>query len=133
FSRILRSRSWLAAVGVLVEVGGAQGAGHSGECFKQRLERRQPAPISVGLRDRQPLVNTHSVAFVPFASFTEIAIPSLIGTIDVISCGCAARRSLYSAMARVSPASRCRRATNPGTTSPSHSTLSVTSRPPGRS
>src|SRR5438105_1468629 len=65
---------------------------------------------------------------------TEIATPSRSGTIDVSNDGCAWICSLYATIALVSAAfCCCGVALNPGTTSPLHNTLSVTSRPPGRS
>ena len=122
-------KGWLAAVRVVVEISGAQ--------RRASPRRASRAAVSVragrGARRRRLRGSAARLRCHCRTLFTEIDTPSRSGTIAVVSCGCDATRSLYSAIARVSAASRCGAGRKPGTTSPSHSTLSVTSSPPGRS
>ena len=113
------------AVCVIVEVCGAQCGQRPRQRFQERFQFGKFSPLGVGHRRLQPGLNRHN-------RLTEIDTPSRSGTVAVNNCGWVASRSLYSAMARVLSSSAATGA-NPGTTLPSHNTLSVTSSPPGRS
>src|SRR5262252_5568190 len=129
-------------IGALVEVRGTQRTGRARERLEKRFQFRKAASFGIGYRGGQPHVDRHgspTVRLKPDTTgndhvfLTEIDTPSRSGAIDVSRLGCDATRSLYSAIARVSPGSRFGASANPGATSPSHSTLSVTSSPRGRS
>src|SRR5215471_1391831 len=103
------------------------------EHFEQRPELGQATALGVADRHLQPRVDLQGSRGRHGCLLTEMARPSRSGTMEVSRSGCVVMRLLYSAIASVSAAGFFGLLTNPGTTSPLHSTLSVTRRPPGRS